>query len=65
MGSAAPKKRPMRSIRSGIKKLELVKANLNVLKKIAAIVVLIGLFSSCVTVKHYKHHHYHYHHRLY
>jgi len=34
MANAAPKKRPMRSKRSGIKKAELVKANLEVLKKI-------------------------------
>lgn len=33
MANAAPKKRPMRSRRSGIKKAELVKANLEVLKK--------------------------------
>ena len=34
MGTAAKKKRPMRSRRSGVKKLELVKANLEVLSKI-------------------------------
>ena len=34
MGTAAKKKRPMRSKRSGVKKLELVKANLEVLSKI-------------------------------
>lgn len=33
MANAAPKKRPMRSRRSGVKKAELVKANLEVLKK--------------------------------
>lgn len=33
MGSAAKKKRPMRSRRSGIKKLTLVKSNLEVLTK--------------------------------
>ena len=33
MANTAPKKRPMRSRRSGIKKTELVKANLEVLKK--------------------------------
>ncbi len=33
MGSAAKKKRPMRSKRSGVKKFELVKANQEVLKK--------------------------------
>lgn len=34
MGSAAKKKRPMRSRRSGVKKLNLVKSNLEVLSKI-------------------------------
>jgi hypothetical protein len=34
MGTAAPKKRPMRSRRSGIKKLELIKKNLDILKKL-------------------------------
>jgi hypothetical protein len=33
MGSAAKKKRPMRSRRSGIKKLTLVKSNLEILNK--------------------------------
>ena len=47
MGSAAPKKRPMRSIRSGIKKLELVKANLAVLKKLAALFIIV-MFAACV-----------------
>jgi len=36
MGSAAPKPRPMRSRRSGIKKLKLVNANLAILKKLKA-----------------------------
>ena len=36
MGSAAPKKRPMRSRRSGVKKFELVKNNLRILNKIKA-----------------------------
>ena len=36
MGTAAKKKRPMRSRRSGVKKSELVKANLEVLSKIKA-----------------------------
>jgi hypothetical protein len=58
MGSAAPKKRPMRSIRSGIKKLELVKANLAVLKKLVALVIII-MFTSCISVRevHMKHRH--------
>ena len=34
MANAKPKKRPMRSVRSGVKKLELVKANLEILNKI-------------------------------
>ena len=34
MGSAVPKKRAMRSRRSGVKKMELVKANLEVLNKV-------------------------------
>ena len=33
MGTAAKKKRPMRSRRSGMKKAKLVKANLEILKK--------------------------------
>ena len=34
MGSAAPKKRPMRSVRSGVKKLKLSKANQVILSKL-------------------------------
>lgn len=34
MGSAAKKKRPMRSKRSGVKKAELVKANQAILNKV-------------------------------
>jgi hypothetical protein len=34
MGSAAKKKRPMRSKRSGVKKLEQVKKNLLILQKL-------------------------------
>jgi len=33
MGSAAKKKKPMRSKRSGVKKLTLVKSNLEILNK--------------------------------
>ena len=33
MGTAAKKPRPMRSRRSGVKKLELIKKNLEILKK--------------------------------
>ena len=36
MGTAAKKKRPMRSKRSGVKKAELVKANQVILNKIKA-----------------------------
>jgi len=46
MGSAAPKKRPMRSKRSGVKKLELVKANLATLKKLVVLFIVI-LFVGC------------------
>ena len=46
MGSAAPKKRPMRSKRSGVKKIELVKANLAVLKKLLVLFAII-LFIGC------------------
>ena len=41
MANATSKKRPMRSRRSGIKKIELVKANLAILKKLAALFVVI------------------------
>jgi hypothetical protein len=34
MGTAAPKKRPMRSKRSGVKKLTLVKKNSEILNKV-------------------------------
>jgi hypothetical protein len=34
MGTAAKKKRPMRSRRSGVKKLNLVKSNLAILSKL-------------------------------
>ena len=45
MGTAAPKKRPMRSRRSGVKKLNLVKSNLLILKKLAALLILVFLFA--------------------
>jgi len=45
MGTAAPKKRPMRSRRSGVKTLSLVKANLSILKKLAALFILVLLFA--------------------
>ena len=34
MANAKHKKRPMRSVRSGVKKLKIVKANLEILNKI-------------------------------
>jgi hypothetical protein len=34
MGTAAPKKRPMKSRRSGLKSLKIIKKNLEVLKKL-------------------------------
>jgi hypothetical protein len=34
MANAKPKKRPMRSVRSGVKKLKLVKANQVILSKL-------------------------------
>ena len=43
MGSAAPKKRPMRSKKSGVKKIELVKSNLTILKKLTVLFVIILL----------------------
>jgi hypothetical protein len=43
MGTAAPKKRPMRSKKSGTKKFALVKANLAILKKLAALLIIILL----------------------
>jgi hypothetical protein len=51
MGTAAKKKRPMRSRRSGVKKLELVKANLEILKKLAALFIII-LFTTCTPVRY-------------
>lgn len=51
MGSAAKKKRPMRSRRSGIKKFELVKANLAILKKYTVLLVLV-LIASCTPVRY-------------
>jgi len=45
MANAKPKKRAMRSTRSGVKKLELVKANLEILKKLAALFILVFLFA--------------------
>ena len=44
MANAKPKKRPMRSVRSGVKKLKLVKANLSILSKLTALFAIILLF---------------------
>ena len=65
MGSAAPKKRPMRSRRSGVKKLELVKANLAILKKLAALFIIVA-FTACTPVRYvnvHSHHNYYQRHR--
>jgi hypothetical protein len=51
MGTAAKKKRPMRSRRSGVKKLELVKANLSTLKKLAALFIIV-LFAACTPAQY-------------
>ena len=51
MGSAAKKKRPMRSRRSGVKKFELVKANLAILQKLAALFIIV-LFAACTPVQY-------------
>jgi len=68
MANAKPKKRPMRSVRSGVKKLELVKANLSILKKLAALFILI-MFASCepfryAEVNMHSHHNYYSRHRF-
>jgi len=51
MGTAAKKKRPMRSRRSGVKKLNLVKSNLLLMKKLAVLFILVLLFTNCTPVK--------------
>ena len=66
MTNAKPKKRAMRSRRSGVKKLKLVKANLSILKKLAALFIII-MFASCVPVRYvdvYSHHNYYQRHRF-
>ena len=52
MANAAPKKRAMRSRRSGVKKAELVKANLEVLKKLGFFTLFVIMFNSCVPVRY-------------
>jgi hypothetical protein len=66
MGTAPKKKRAMRSRKSGVKKLELVKSNLEILKKLSIFVLVVGLFTSCIVIAprhggfhHHKFHHYH------
>jgi hypothetical protein len=66
MGTAAKKPKAQRSRRSGVKKAQLVKANLSILKKLGAFVLVVGLLSSCITIvprhggfHHHKFHHYH------
>jgi len=61
MGTAAKKKRPMRSRRSGVKKTELVKNNLEILKKLSTFVLVVGLLSSCITINPRHHHGFHHH----
>jgi len=51
MANAKPKKRAMRSVRSGVKKLELVKANLSILSKLTALFIIVML-TSCVPVRY-------------
>jgi hypothetical protein len=64
MGTAAKKKRAMRSRRSGVKKAKLVKSNLEILKKLFIFILVVGLLSSCIVVapKHRKFHHHTFHH---
>ena len=65
MGTAAKKKRPMRSRRSGVKTLELVKSNLAILKKLAALFIIV-MFASCVPVRYvnvHSHRNYYQRHR--
>ena len=57
MANAKPKKRAMRSRRSGVKKKKLVDANLAILKKLSLIVILASLFSSCVMIVPVRRHH--------
>ena len=63
MGTATKKKRPMRSRHSGVKKAELVKSNLEILKKLSIFVLIVGMFSSCIVIAPrvggFRHHHYH------
>jgi hypothetical protein len=51
MGTAAKKKRAMRSRRSGVKKAELVKANLSILSKLTALFIII-LFATCTPIRY-------------
>ena len=51
MGSAAPKKRPMRSKRSGVKKFKQYMANWEILKKLGAFLLVLFIVS-CVPVRY-------------
>ena len=51
MGTAAKKRRPMRSKKSGLKTLSLVKSNLLIMKKLAALLTLALLFNACTPVR--------------
>ena len=65
MGTAAKKPKAQRSRRSGVKKAELVKSNLEILKKLSIFILVIGLLGSCITINPRHHHgfHNHYHQR--
>ena len=66
MANAKPKKRAMRSVRSGVKKLELVKANLSILSKLTVLFAIIML-TSCVPIRYvdvYSHHNYYQRHKF-
>jgi len=64
MGTAAKKPKAQRSRRSGVKKAQLVKANLSILKKLGAFVLILGLFNSCIVIAPIHHHgmKHHFHH---
>ena len=52
MANAAPKKRPMRSRRSGVKKFKQYMSNWEILKKLGAFVLVVMFFTSCVPVRY-------------
>ena len=55
MGTAPKKKRPMKSHKSGVKKAVLIKSNIELLKKLSILVLLIVIFNSCMVVIPIKH----------